>query len=242
VQVQPFDWIVLLVLTVVFPLFGIWKHRRLEDRIARGVPNARTRHYWQVIAIEWSLCIVLCLVWWASDRDPRELGFATTVSTSTWIGWGVAAAIVGLLGMQSVAIVRDVEKIDAVRQQVEPLRALIPHTPSEARLFNVVSLTAGICEEFLYRGYAIALVADVFNVWAGVAISSVIFGLGHAYQGPKGIAKTGALGLVMAGLFQLSGSLWAPILVHAAVDVNSGFLGRRALATHPPPPRVADIA
>jgi membrane protease YdiL (CAAX protease family) len=35
--------------------------------------------------------------------------------------------------------------------------------------------------------------------------------------------------LVMAVIYLLAGSVWAPALVHAAIDLNSGYLGRRAL-------------
>jgi len=242
VQIQTFDWIAMVILALVFPVFGMWKHRRLEGRVARAIPNARTLHYRQVLLIEWSTSIVLFLLWRSADRGWSELGFGTSADLWTWIGWGVTAAVIALLVVQTVAVLRDAEKIAAVRQQVEPLRALIPTTPREARLFNWVSLSAGICEEFLYRGYAIAVLAALSNVWMGVLISSVIFGLGHAYQGPKGIAKTGLVGLAMAGLYQLTGSLWAPMLLHAAVDVNSGYLGRRALATREPSPDVRAAA
>ena len=38
---------------------------------------------------------------------------------------------------------------------------------------------------------------------------------------------TGYLGL--GGLYILTGSLWAPILVHFVIDINSGFLMRRVM-------------
>ena len=51
------------------------------------------------------------------------------------------------------------------------------------------------------------------GTWPAVALSSLIFGLGHAYQGPAGMGKTGLVGLVMALLTVASGSLVHP---HAA--------------------------
>ena len=39
--------------------------------------------------------------------------------------------------------------------------ALLPRTAGERRLFTVVGLTAGICEEWLYRGFFLAVVAAV---------------------------------------------------------------------------------
>jgi membrane protease YdiL (CAAX protease family) len=61
-----------------------------------------------------------------------------------------------------------------------------------------------------------------------VALSSAIFGLGHAYQGGKGIGKTGAAGLALAVVAVGSGSLFIPILLHAIGDMTSGFILREA--------------
>ncbi len=48
------------------------------------------------------------------------------------------------------------------------------------------------------------------------------FGLGHAYQGIAGIAKTGLIGLVLALLTVFSGSLFIAIVLHTVVDLTSG--------------------
>ena len=58
-----------------------------------------------------------------------------------------------------------------------------------------------------------------YGLTGAVIGSSVIFGLGHAYQGTSGIVKTGAVAFVMAALYVLSGSLWPPIALHAATDL-----------------------
>jgi membrane protease YdiL (CAAX protease family) len=235
-ELQIFDGVFTAILCVAFPIIAAWEHRSLEARVARGDPNARARTYWRAILIQWPLSIVLFALWRQSGRGLPELGLATGFHTRTWIGWGVALTIMAALVTQTVLVLRSSANLAACRRQAEPLRALIPSNSNEARLFTGVSITAGICEEFLYRGYLIAVVASMFNIWVGVALSSLAFGLGHAYQGPKGIIKTSVIGLALAGLYQLSGSLWASMLVHAALDVNSGYLGRRALATHEPTP------
>jgi len=102
------------------------------------------------------------------------------------------------------------------------LSNLAPQTPREDRLFGMVSITAGVCEEILYRGLLLATLASLVGTWPAVAISSLIFGMGHAYQGIAGIAKTGTIGLVLALLTVFSGSLFIAIVLHAVVDLTSG--------------------
>ena len=97
----------------------------------------------------------------------------------------------------------------------------------------MVSITAGVCEEILYRGLLLATLVSLVGTWPAVAITSLIFGLGHAYQGISGIAKTGLVGLVLAWFTVSSGSLYIAIVLHAIIDLTSGRLMGKALRTPP---------
>jgi membrane protease YdiL (CAAX protease family) len=94
-------------------------------------------------------------------------------------------------------------------------------------------VTAGICEEWLFRGYLLALLEPTTGTAAAVGISAALFGLAHAYQGVGGILKTGVVGLVMGGLAWATGSIWAPILIHAAADWIQGDQVSRILGEEP---------
>jgi membrane protease YdiL (CAAX protease family) len=93
-----------------------------------------------------------------------------------------------------------------------------------------VSVTAGVCEEILYRGILMGVLTPVVGLWPAVGLSSVIFGLGHAYQGFPGIVKTTLVGFVLALLTVFSGSLLAAMILHAVIDLTSGRMVSAALA------------
>ena len=59
-------------------------------------------------------------------------------------------------------------------------------------------------------------------------ISSIVFGVGHLYQGPTGALRTGVIGMVFAVLTIATGSLWVPMLVHVLIDVFQGRVLSRA--------------
>src|SRR5207244_124912 len=61
-------------------------------------------------------------------------------------------------------------------------------------------------------------------------IASVVFGLGHAYQGWRGMLLTGVVGAFLAALYLVSGSLITPMIVHALMDMRSGHLAFAALS------------
>jgi hypothetical protein len=83
---------------------------------------------------------------------------------------------------------------------------------------------AAFGEEIGYRGYLMKRAADLGGgtrlAWvAGLVISSVLFGYGHYYKGPAGILDSGVAGLILGGVYLLSGRcLWTCILAHGLID------------------------
>ena len=115
---------------------------------------------------------------------------------------------------------------------------LLPTKPVEFGPYCGLAVTAGACEEFLYRGFAMAALTRAgISTWAVVVISSILFGLAHAYQGRRGIAGTAALGLVFAGSRLVFESLTPVIVWHAAVDIAAGIAGPRYLVVESAPTR-----
>ena len=114
------------------------------------------------------------------------------------------------------------------------LSNIAPQTQTENLLYDMVSVTAGVCEEILYRGLLLATLSSIVGIWPAVVLTSLIFGLGHAYQGISGVVKTGSVGLVLALFTVFSGSLYIAIVLHTVLDLSSGRLMGRALQTTPP--------
>jgi membrane protease YdiL (CAAX protease family) len=100
--------------------------------------------------------------------------------------------------------------------------------------FLLVSLAVGwtvaaFGEELVYRGYLMNRIAEVTGgkkaAWvSALVVTSVLFGLGHLYQGPAGVVTTGWNGLVFGMAYLVSRrNLWIPIAAHGAMD-TVGFL------------------
>lgn len=223
-----------VVVTVLLPLWALRQHRRLLSGLDAGHADARVGAYRQTIAVEWSLAVLVVVRWLVTGAAGRMLGGGDVGGLAWWIGVALVLLTCAFLVFQTIAILRRPDKLAELRGEFKQLEAVIPTDAREARLFNTLSITAGVCEEILYRGFLIAYLATWTPLWLAVTVSSVIFGVGHAYQGRSGVIKTGFVGAAMAGLFVLTGTLWAPIVVHAAIDINSGYLGRKALAASAP--------
>ncbi len=74
----------------------------------------------------------------------------------------------------------------------------------------VISLLAGIGEEFLFRG--------VIQIKFGIVIASIIFGLLH-FVSPAYAVVTTVMGFYLGVVFQLSGGLLAPVIIHFLYDL-----------------------
>jgi membrane protease YdiL (CAAX protease family) len=223
------DHIVAALLILAMPVYAIWAFRRLLAHLAAGVDGARIHGYWQTMVMEWTLSAGVIALWLLSGRELAALGLGIKTGLGWWAGAGLGLAACGILLLQARVALRDPENLPGLRKQFGRLEHILPRAAAEIRTFNALSITAGICEELLYRGYLIAYLRAELGTWPAFLLSSLAFGIGHSYQGPKGVLKTGIVGLVMAGLYLISGSLLVPMIVHAVIDLTSGHIGRKAL-------------
>jgi uncharacterized protein len=109
--------------------------------------------------------------------------------------------------------------------QTEAIRAMAPHTWPEVGLFAVLSLAAGTCEEFVFRGYLLRQ----FQRWwgstmAAVIVSSVLFGGLHLYEGWGAVAGISGLGSVYAIVAVRRGNLRSAMVAHFFQDALTGLI------------------
>lgn len=84
--------------------------------------------------------------------------------------------------------------------------------------FFLVVIVA-LVEETIFRGYLLLRFRAAGSYPLSAAIlSSVIFALGHGYEGTSGVITVGALGLVFALVYLWRGSLVAPMVMHFLQD------------------------
>ncbi len=224
-----FTLFILLLLAVVFPIQGVRDFQVLARQTSEGDADARVNFYKGYLKWLWPLTIGLLAWWLSSGNGLKSIGLIPVADGRQWIAIGVGVLVMLAQVIYLATVSRNADGLAEIRKQIGELSNLAPQTRTERRLFDMVSITAGVCEEILYRGLLLATLVSLVGTWPAVAITSLIFGLGHAYQGISGIAKTGLIGLVLALLTVFSGSLFIAIVLHAVVDLTSGRIMGRAL-------------
>jgi len=230
------DHLFVLMLFVVQPIHGAMTYRRWVARIKAGEPANRARLYMQTLALEWVALAVLGAAWYLLGRPAADLGFVPPGGNGFWIGAAVVVLATGFLiyAWRSSLTMTQEQK----NKHIEPIGDLVhflPRSKRDFRYFVAISITAGIVEEILYRGFAFWYLAQVMPIWAVVAVSSVAFGLGHSYQGAAGVAKVTLIGIAFGILYVATGSIWLPILAHAIFDVLQGASIVEVLRQHKGP-------
>ncbi len=220
--------------TLAYPLYSALTWPGFVRAARAGTPGVRMRTYAEVLVVQWTLTAVLLWSWAGSGRPWAWLGVSMP-GTAGWIGLAIAAALWGAVLVQLRGLGTLEPKVAAsLHAQLGDVALFLPHTHVEHRTFHAVSVTAGFCEEVMFRGFLpLYLLTWLPAPWAWL-VAVLAFGLGHAYQGPRGILKTGIVGAILAGITVLTGSLWIAIALHVLMDVQGGTVGHALHRTKGP--------
>jgi membrane protease YdiL (CAAX protease family) len=89
----------------------------------------------------------------------------------------------------------------------------------EIVLGGVLVLVVAFAEEIIFRGYLLARFQEITDsTWIGVFLSTLLFALGHAYEGVAGVMAVSYIGLVFSLLFLWKRSLAMVIVLHFLTD------------------------
>jgi len=214
-------------LIVVGPIWDYFDTRPLK---ANPSPQARLRYYRQIFVLLWIATGVAC---WASGFDAlftsRGIGIqAAWAESHSWTWWLLAVLIALVVLLQLVVPVIQVtvkyrNRPSLEPRQLESLRFFLPSSSLERRWFAALSVTAGFCEELLFRGFLLRYLHTspwhLGLVWAVLA-AALVFGTHHFYLGLKGFISTSIGGLIFTAILLVTGSLWAGMAYHAATDLS----------------------
>jgi hypothetical protein len=103
--------------------------------------------------------------------------------------------------------------------------AMLPRTPIERVAWVAVAMSAGFCEEVVYRGYLqTQLTAMTGRAGVAIVLQGILFGIAHGEQGALAVVRLAIDGAALGVLARWRGSLWPCILCHAWSDLAAGLL------------------
>ena len=150
---------------------------------------------------------VLAARWTSARQVLRDIGIAVAF-------WAAAAILLVVFGL-----------LLGVRSRAQAVQFMLPQSVVEIAFWLVLSVSAGICEEAVFRGY----LQRQFIGWtgstpAGIAISAAVFGAAHAYQGFRLTVLIALYGAMFGLLAHWRKSVRPGMIAHAWQDSITGLL------------------
>ncbi|MBI5169877.1 MAG: CPBP family intramembrane metalloprotease [Candidatus Eisenbacteria bacterium] len=227
----PFDILLLVLILVGLPLRAWFAMRALRAAPAAELPSLRRRLWTRAILSQWLLVAGVLALWVWQRRWWTALNVVARIGPME-IGMLIGIAFLAiLLHRQRAELDRQPEVVSKLRARLMPVEGLMPDTRAEWPHFAALAVTAGVCEELLFRGFVTWALTHVLPSYEIAAFAqAALFGLAHAYQGPRGVWTTGMVGVFLTVVVHLTGTLWVAMLIHALMDLNAGDLAIRVKA------------
>lgn len=207
---------------------GAFWGKFLADQLSAAANPSRVRFYLLTLLYEWLLFLVVVVGvrrsgasvllvlgdhWHSARQVFRDIGIAAAF-------WIVSAALLLLFGW--------LLRIAALGRNMD---FMLPRRAAEITLWIALSVTAGICEETVFRGYLQRqFMALTKSAPAGILLAAAAFGAAHAYQGVRMVILIALYGVLFGILAHWRSTVRPGMIAHAWQDALSGVLA--AVARH----------
>ena len=228
------DVVLVLLLAAVSVLEQVYFWPRFRADSDAGRPRTRPRAYRTVILGEWLFALAAIAIWTGYRRSWPALSLSVPQGWRLALGVVVNCVVLALLLLQLKSVARlSVARRVATRSKIVSVAFMLPRTREEQLWFLTLAMTAGFCEELLFRGYLPWLLTPWLGSIGSMGLAVVLFGFGHAYQGGRGTVKVMMTGALMAAVVLATHSLIPAMVLHALIDFEGATVGYLFMRDYP---------
>jgi len=216
-----------------------------SSRMAQNVnhPHGRLKLYIATIVVDW---VIVGYIWMGIKRrglrlrdliggrwqKAEDFFLDWLVAICFWIVWCILVLIASLLLRQ--ANLNPANAANRLSELKKTLGFIVPQGALESWCFVALTMTAGFCEEVLYRGYfQRQFTAWMNNAPLAIVAQGVLFGASHGYQGWRSMTVIAIFGCAFGLLAAWWKSLRPGMMAHAWQDLFSGFVLKLAMKFAP---------
>jgi CAAX protease family protein len=217
---SPVHTIFLLVVLAAVAALGYFSIHR------QGQEHQTHRVFFYLITIVWEWLLV-GYIYWGLRRRGKSIRNIAGKSWTSASAFFIDIAIAFGFWIAAIFVLSIVARLVHATGMAEAARRLAPQGLVESILWIALSVTAGICEETIFRGHLQRqFVAWTRSATLGVLLSAVLFGAGHVYQGGKATVVIGVYGLMFGILAEVRQNLRPGIMTHGWHDAITGLIVR----------------
>lgn len=205
----------LLIITVLLPWLTIRNSVAMKALLLEQ-PAMRWAFYQQGALFQWLMVLLIMVSLWWSGAGPSAIGWSSYAHLGFW------CSLLALV-LLSWLTVRRHRPRPGLSHWVRRLYGHVAHfLPTDQRSYRwgvVMALTAGVCEELIYRGFLHHQLSMWLPVWAAVLLTNVVFALTHYTTGLINMLGSFVLGVLFSVGYLLTGDLWLSMWLHVLIDL-----------------------
>lgn len=215
--------ILLLGIILIFPVVDLINEKKYKS-------ENKKIEYLKITLFLWVPALILVYSYALDELSIADLGVGFEAS---WRNISVVSLLC-LAIIYLFVLIRSIQANDELRAEIarkfERYKDILPVTRNEMLIFTLIlSVSAGICEELIFRAYLYPFLDGHMGMVVAIILSSAVFGLWHLYLGWQEVIKTSVMGALFCGIYIFTGNIILPILVHIFIDVYSGLMAYFAM-------------
>jgi hypothetical protein len=181
--------------------------------------------YLKICIFLWGLTSLLAYVYYIEKLSVNKLDYLVEFNWQNLTAITLILMAVVYLMLLIKSIISNEKLRLEVANKFVPYIDLMPTNKSQVLVFTLVlSVTAGICEELIFRGYLYNLIYMYSGNIGAILLSSLVFGYWHIYLGWQEVVRTSVMGALLCGVYIFTGNIIIPIVIHIFIDVYSGVI------------------
>ena len=215
------------------------------DRLATNAnrPHGRLILYVGTIVVDW---VIVGYIWMGLKRrgvrlrdviggkwqSGEDVLLDVAIAVGFWLSWSLLVVAVSFaLGSANLDPATTVGKLSELKKTIG---FIVPQGITEVFAFVALTMSAGFCEELIYRGYfQQQFRAWANNLWLAILAQGVLFGASHGYQGWKSMLVIAIFGCAFGLLAAGRKSLRPGMMAHVWQDLFSGLVLKLAMKLAP---------
>jgi membrane protease YdiL (CAAX protease family) len=181
--------------------------------------------YIKIVFFLWVPTTFLIYLFCTNNLSVASFNYIIDASWQNILSFSVILIAVIYLVILSRTIKVNEQLKAEIAEKFQPFLNLMPVTKSQMLFFTLlVSVSAGICEELIFRAYLYNLLDSHIGIAGAIFFSSIAFGFWHIYLGLKEVLRTSIMGAILCGVYIFTGNIVIPIILHIFIDVYSGLI------------------
>lgn len=213
--------ILAVLIGVIYPTYFLLTYKKTNNNIKRD-NKYRLIDYKQTILLFWALAVLIIINYFITQLPQLNLYPNFTI---IGIIVSILVLVFSVLQYKSSNITSD--KLIIIKDKMKDVYHYLPKTRKEFDWFITLSISAGICEEIVFRLFLFEFLKDNANLLIAFVLANIIFAITHIGMGKQNIISSFILGLLFSAIYYYTQNIWIAVFLHIAIDINGGILGYR---------------